>query len=360
MGGIKRGSADLPLHGGKAPRWLFQRMVKLSESVVELIVLEHGTDVLLRRLSDPFWFQSLGCVLGFDWHSSGVTTTVCGALKAALGRIGEDVGLFAAGGKGRSALRTPEELAEIGDRTGMDVRKLVDISRLTAKVDSSLVQDGYHLYHHTLFFSREGKWCVIQQGMNPEVGYARRYHWLGEGLRGFVEKPHSGISADRVHRRIRLNLTDSEAEGIRRGILELIAGGDLLREAERVKRLKLPRRHYIDPSDLDIRNLARTFRSLENSIIAGLEDLLRIRGVGPKTVRALALVSEIVYGAPPSFRDPARYSYAHGGKDGHPYPVRRDVYDLTLHTLREAIGRARIGEREKLEAIRRLSRILND
>ncbi len=356
---MRKGCADLPLHSGKAPPWLFERMVRLSESIVELIVLEHGTEIFLRRLSDPFWFQSLGCVLGFDWHSSGVTTTVCGALKVALGRIGEEVGLFGAGGKGRSALRTPEELREIGERTGAPVEKLIDVSRLTAKVDSSLVQDGYQLYHHALFFDREGRWCVVQQGMNPEAGYARRYHWLGEGLGSFVEEPHSGISADRVHRRIRLNLTDSEAGRIRKSILELLRSGDLLKEAERVKRLKLPPRHYLDPSDLDIRNLERTFRALESSI-DGLEDLLRIRGVGPKTLRALALVSEIVYGAPPSFRDPARYSYAHGGKDGHPYPVRRDVYDLTLDTLKKAIAKAKIGEREKLEAIRRLSRILDD
>lgn len=239
------------------------------------------------------------------------------------------------------------------------MEKLIDVSRLTAKVDSSLVQDGYQLYHHALFFDREGRWCVVQQGMNPEAGYARRYHWLGEGLGSFVEEPHSGISADRVHRRIRLNLTDGRAGRIRKGILELLRSGDLLKEAERVKRLRLPPRHYLDPSDLDIRNLERTFRALESSI-DGLEDLLRIRGIGPKTLRALALVSEIVYGAPPSFRDPARYSYAHGGKDGHPYPVRRDVYDLTLDTLKKAIAKAKIGEREKLEAIRRLSRILDD
>ncbi len=356
---MRRGSADLPLHYGKAPPWLFERMVKLSRSILELVVMEHGRDTLLRRLSDPFWFQSLGCVLGFDWHSSGLTTTVCGALKEALRDVGRDLGIFIAGGKGRTALRTPEELERIGERTGVDVEELKEVSRLTAKVDNVLLQDGYQLYHHVILFSAEGRWCVIQQGMNAEAGYARRYHWLGEGLRSFVEEPHSGISADRVHGRIALNMVAEESRGARSAVVELVRSGDLLRETGKLRSLRLPRRHHLRPEDVNLKDLEKTFRKLKG-YVEDFEDLLRVRGLGPRAMRALALVSEVVYGAEPSFRDPARYAYAHGGKDGHPYPVRREVYDATLETLKTAIARAKIGEREKVEAVKRLSRLLNE
>ena len=356
---MRKGIANLPLHYGKAPPWLFKRMVELSRSILELIVMEHGRETLLRRLSDPFWFQSLGCVLGFDWHSSGLTTTVCGALKEALKDTGGDLGLFMAGGKGRTALRTPEELDLIGDRFGIEVEHLKEVSRITAKVDNALLQDGYQLYHHVLVFTSEGSWAVIQQGMNTEERLARRYHWLGENLESFVEEPHSGISAQKVHEKIILDLTSERSRDSRKSIVELLKDREtLLRELETIKRLDLPRRHYITPEDLNLESLRKTVAGLER--VEGFEDLLKVRGVGPKMLRALTLVSELIYGARPSFEDPARYSFAHGGKDGHPYPVRRDVYDATIETLKRAIEKARIGQKEKVEAIKRLSRVLND
>lgn len=358
---MRRGIANLPLHYGKAPPWIFERMVKLSRYVLEFMVMEHGRKVLLKRLSDPYWFQSLGCVLGFDWHSSGLTTTVCGAIKEALKDIGRDIGVFMAGGKGKTALRTPEELDRIGEILGIDTERLKDISRLVAKVDNTLLQDGYQLYHHTLIFTEEGLWAVVQQGMNEKERYARRYHWFGENLKSFVEEPHSGISAQKVHERITLDMTSSESSESRNAILNLLKDkGTLLKELERVRKLELPRRHYITPEDFNVKKLRDTIKKVDESSLNGFEDLLRQRGIGPKTIRALALVSELLYGAKPSFKDPARYSFAHGGKDGHPYPVQRDVYDVTIDTLKRAIERAKVGNREKVEAIKRLSRILND
>ncbi len=356
---MRRGIANLPLHYGKAPPWLFRRMVELSKSIVELIVMEHGRRTLLERLSDPYWFQSLGCVLGFDWHSSGLTTTVCGAIKEALKDVGGDLGLYMAGGKGKAALNTPTELEIIGDRFGVEVQDLKEISRLTAKVDNALLQDGYQLYHHTIIFTSEGDWAVVQQGMNTEERLARRYHWLGEDLKSFVEEPHSGISAQKVHEKILLDLTSKGSKGTRRAIAELLKDkSKLLKELDTIRRLDLPRRHYITPADFNVEGLKKTVSKLEG--IEDFEDVLRVRGVGPKMLRALALVSELLYGAKPSFEDPARYSFAHGGKDGHPYPVRKDIYDVTIETLKKAIERARVGNREKVEAIKRLSKILND
>ncbi len=356
---VKKGTADLPLHYGKAPPWLFERMVKLLRSILELIVMEHGRDTLLERLSDPFWFQSLGCVAGFDWHSSGLTTTLCGAMKEALKDVGKDIGVYMAGGKGRTALRTPEEIERVGESSGLEVERLKDVSRITAKVDNVLLQDGYQLYHHTIIFTEEGLWAVIQQGMNTEEGYARRYHWLGEGLKSFVEEPHSGISAQRIHRKVRLNMIAKESKDSREAIVKLLNEREvLLSELERMERLSLPRRHYISPEDLNMKRLKETLRRVGE--VKDFEDVLRQRNLGPKAIRALALVSELLYGVKPSFKDPARYSFAHGGKDGHPYPVRREIYDFTVETLKKAIEKAKVGEREKVEAIKKLSKILND
>ena len=336
-------------------------MVILSRSIVELIFLEHGRNTLLERLSDPFWFQSLGCVLGFDWHSSGLTTTVCGALKEALRDIGPEIGIYMAGGKGRTALRTPQEIELLSEKHSLRGELFVEISRLTAKVDSVLLQDGYQIYHHTIIFTKEGSWCVIQQGMNEEMGYARRYHWLGEKVDDFVEEPHSGISSQKLHEKILLNLTSRYSREARNGIKELISDPEfLLKEIARIRVLNMPKRHYILPGDLDIPRIKRTLSGIESGVINTFQDVLKLRGVGPKMMRALALVSELIYGMKPSFKDPARYTFAHGGKDGHPFPVRRDIYDLTIDTLKRAIEKAKVGQREKVEAIKRLSRILNE
>ena len=357
---MRKGFADLPLHHGKAPPWLFKRMVELSRNIVELVVLEHGREAFLERVADPYWFQSFGCVLGFDWHSSGLTTTVCGALKESLRYIGKELGLFVVGGKGKSALRTPEELDRLGEIVGMNTKGLKEISRVVAKVDNNLLQDGYQLYHHTLIFTEDGSWAVVQQGLNAENRYARRYHWLGDRVNNLVEEPHSGISAQKVHEKIILNMVSKESRGSRRSITELIRDKEfLLRELEKMESLKMPSRHYIKGEDLNLRKLRDTVKKIDTGSVEGFEDLLKQRGIGPKTIRALTLVSELVYGEKPSFKDPARYTFAHGGKDGHPFPVQREIYDATIDILKRAISKAKIGEREKVDALKRLSRILN-
>ncbi len=357
---MRKGIANLPLHYGKAPPWLFKRMVELSRSIVELMVIEHGRKTLLERLSDPFWFQAFGCVLGFDWHSSGLTTTVCGALKESLRGLDRELGVFVVGGKGKSALRTPEELEKLGELTGLDTENLKDVSRLVAKVDNTLLQDGYQLYHHTFVFTEDGSWAVIQQGMNTEKRYARRYHWLGDGLKSFVEEPHSGISSQVIHERIELNMTARESRDTRSSITELLRDKKaLLKELDKIETLNLPSRHYIRREDLNLKRLKDTVKKVKEEDIKVFEDVLRQRGIGPKTIRALALISELVYGTKPSFRDPARYTFAHGGKDGHPFPVQRDIYDASIETLKRAISKAKVGEREKVEAIKKLSEILN-
>ncbi|RLJ70366.1 hypothetical protein BCF55_0637 [Hydrogenivirga caldilitoris] len=358
---MRRGIANLPLHYGKAPPWLFKRMVELSKSIVELIVIEHGRRTFLERLSDPYWFQAFGCVLGFDWHSSGLTTTVCGALKESLKGLDRELGLYVAGGKGKSALKTPEELERIGETVGINTETLKDISRLVAKVDNTLLQDGYQLYHHTIIFTEEGLWAVVQQGMNTNNRYARRYHWFGGGLKSFVEEPHSGISAQKVHERITLNMTAKESRDSRESITELLKNKDiLLREIESIETLNLPRRHDVRREDVDLKKLRETVKKVREEDIKEFEDVLRQRGMGPKTIRALALVSELIYGAKPSFKDPARYSFAHGGKDGYPFPVQKELYDGTIDTLKRAIAKAKVGDREKVDAIKKLSKILND
>ncbi len=310
----RTGVANLPLHYGKAPPWLFQRMVKLAQAIVLAIVEDYTPQEVLRRLSDPFWFQAFGCVLGFDWHSSGVTTTVCGALKEGLRGLEHESGLFIAGGKGKVSRQTPSELEAIGQRLGLDTSYHIYASRMSAKVDSSALQDGYQIYHHSFFLAADGAWAVVQQGMNEFTRYARRYHWLGEKIEDFVCEPHNAICSD--------------------------GRGEAL--------------NHVAREDINPKNLARTLLSTYERKPDGFEGLIALRGVGPKTIRALSLVSEMVYGVPSSRRDPALYSFAHGGKDGHPYPVDRENYDRTIHFLTEALRRAKVGERERLDSLRKL------
>lgn len=358
--GARKAIANLPLHYGKAPHWLFERMVKLSKSLIEILIMEYGREELLRRLSDPFWFQSFGCILGFDWHSSGLTTTLCGAIKEALRGLGDDIGVYAVGGKGRSALNTPKELDALCKKVGADAEALKDVSRLVAKVDNVLLQDGYQLYHHTLIFTKEGLWCVVQQGMNVNAGYARRYHWLSFNVKSFVEEPHSGICGDAVHEMIDLNMVAKESKNARDAIKELLSDRRILiKELEKIETLNMPKRHYISPKDFNVKKLKDDIKKLEEREIKVFEDVLRIVGVGSKMIRALALVSELIFGTKASFKDPAKYAFAHGGKDGHPYPVRRDIYDATIDSLKRILEKAKMGDREKIEAIKKLSRILS-
>lgn len=358
---MRTGVANLPLHGGKCPAWLFARMTGMLGALIEAMVCDAGPDEVLRRLSDPFWFQALGCALGFDWHSSGLTTTVCGALKEALKDRAGRLGIFVAGGKGKTSRRTPDEIRDCADRfpVAKDAGELVFASRMSAKVDNSAVQDGYQLYHHTFVFTGSGRWAVIQQGMNEVNRQARRYHWLGDTVEDFVCEPHQAVCCDQ--RGETLNLVTRESDPARRVI------GELAREKpERLVRdltllqekdlLRLPARHRVELADIHPSNLHRVLLKSYERQPENFAALLATPGVGPKALRALSLLSELAYGTPPSYRDPARFSFAHGGKDGHPFPVDRATYDHSIAFLRRALSESRLGRGEKLEAFRRLGR----
>ncbi|MFC2082015.1 DUF763 domain-containing protein [Candidatus Bipolaricaulota bacterium] len=359
-GVMKRATADLPLHHGRAPRWLFARMTKLAGEVTQLVVLEHGAEGMLARLSNPGWFQAFGCVLGFDWHSSGLTTTTCGAIKEGIKGREEELGLFIGGGKGSASRKTPAELTAWGDRIGVDADPLIDASRTSAKVDSAAVQDGYQIYHHVFLFDRESRWAVVQQGMNENNGMARRYHWLSLSVDDFVCEPHAAICCDR--RAPSLNLVASDSGGTRAASAELALQRpeELVGELTRLKRLALPRRHEIVLADISPSRLERIFLKTYEAQPTDFKELLCLPGVGAKSIRALSLIAELVYGKAPSYEDPARFSFAHGGKDGIPYPVDRPLYDQTIELLGKAIRRAKLGQSEEIRALRRLDRYFGE
>jgi hypothetical protein len=333
-------------------------MTLLAREITLVMVEEYGPRAVLQRLADPFWFQSFGCVLGFDWHSSGITTTVCGALKEGLRGREQDTGIFVAGGKGKTSRQTPRELDAYGERAGLDPGPLVYSSRMAAKVDSAAVQDNYELYHHTFIVSREGgevSWCVVQQGMNAGTRMARRYHWLSTELEDFTCEPHHAVCSDA--RSAALNMVALEAAPARDVSASLAAEkpAAVIGELRRLREINLPRRHRLLIDDIDPGRIERILLRTYERPPADFETLLATRGVGAKAVRALALVAELVYGAPAAFRDPARYAFAHGGKDRTPYPVDRETYDRTIETLKRAVDQARLGRRDKLHALRRLS-----
>jgi len=355
---IRTGVAYLPLHGGKAPRWLFDRMTKLSREISIAIVAEFGPEEMLRRLSDPFWFQGLGCVLGFDWHSSGVTTTVCGALKEGTKGLEDELGLYITGGKGKTSRQTPAQITTYSEIISRDPAPLIYASRMSAKVDSCAVQDGYQLYHHTFLFTAKGDWAVIQQGMNERNRYARRYHWLGEDVKDFVCEPHAAICSQGFGNA--LNMVAAESEGARAVVAQVASKEspeNLVKELNKLKSLDLPSRHYLSLQDLHPDRLEKIFLHTYDRKPECFESLMGMQGVGPKTIRALSLISELVWGVAPSFHDPARYSFAHGGKDGIPYPVDRKTYDKSVDILARAVRKAKLGNREEMEALRRLHRV---
>jgi hypothetical protein len=333
-------------------------MVRLSREITIAIISDFGAEEMLRRLSNPYWFQALGCILGYDWHSSGVTTTLCGALKEGIKGLERDLGLFVAGGKGKTSRRTPSELEGWGDLLSLDPIPLIYASRMSAKVDSAGIQDGYQLYHHTFLFTTGGSWAVVQQGMNETKRYARRYHWLGEAVSSFVNEPHSAILSEAKGQA--LNLVAGESDPARTTITTLATEEKpehLLADLKRLKTLDLPPRHYLSTDDLHPDSISKILLSTYERQPNDFEELLGLKGVGAKTLRALSLLSELVYGVAPSYRDPARYSFAHGGKDGIPYPVDRKTYDQSIGLLRKAINKTRLGIREKNEAMGRLRRL---
>ena len=361
---MRTGTANLPLHGGRCPAWLFAKMVPLGRAIVETIALEFGPEEVLARLSDPIWFQALGCVLGFDWHSSGLTTTVTGALKEGLRPIENELGVFIAGGKGAASRKTPSEIQTAGEKYGLPnfLERLVYSSRMAAKVDNTAIQDGFQLYHHVFAFTRSGKWAVVQQGMNSENRYARRYHWLGQLEQEFVDEPHSGILGSRAIEVLDLTAKESERARWASASLARQNPSETLDELARLRGeprqgvlpgFTLPRSHPVPNSGYLNRALLAAYERQPEDF----EKLLAIEGVGPATIRALALVAEVVWGTPASRKDPVRYSFAHGGKDGFPYPVSREQYGQTINTFEHAIKGAKLGHSDKMRALKRLSQL---
>jgi len=365
----RTGVAKLPLHYGKAPRWLTARMEKLAREVVTIVVDEYGANEFLKRISDPFWFQALGCVLGYDWHSSGVTTVVTGVLKKAVDP--ETHGIAVCGGKGKASRKTPLEIETVGGKFGFSTSNIETLrytSKMSAKVDNTAVQAGYRLYHHAFFVAENGKWAVVQQGMCLQDRTARRYHWLSENIKNFVVEPHNAIVGD-AKRDTVLDMTAEESEGSRK------ASVDIAKESpEKIKRMIIPTNPEYQKSlhewlprtadhkySIGVLSMPRSInwkalKEVYEFQPSNYEELLAFKGVGPATVRGLALVAELVYGEKPSWKDPVKYSFAYGGKDGVPYPVDRRAMDESIQILKQAIQEAKIGDKERIHSLQRLRR----
>jgi hypothetical protein len=370
---FRTGVASLPLHGGKAPAWLTVRMRKLAKEVVSIIVDEQGTDAFLTRLSDPFWFQAFGCVLAYDWHSSGVTTVLTGVLKQALSP--KEHGIAICGGKGRTSRKTPLEIAEVGEKFGFGedrIQALTYTSRMTAKVDNTAVQAGYQLYHHAFLLTEDGKWAVIQQGMSAEDRTARRYHWLSDATANLIVEPHNAVVGD-VKREKALNMTAKASEGSRKASVDIAKESPArvmrLFEATRPLHQKSlqdwlpmakvdPWRQSVEALNMPRRMSWETMRRVYEFQPRNYEELLSVKGVGPATVRGLALVAELIYGEKPSWADPVKFSFAYGGKDGVPFPVDRRAMDASIQVLRQTVEAARVGDKEKARSLRRLRRFV--
>jgi hypothetical protein len=350
----RSGAADLPLHNGYVPQWLAERMARLGLAVTEVLLTEYGKSEVIRRLSDPFWFQSLGAVMGMDWHSSGITTSVMGALKRAINPLSRQLGIYICGGKGAASRKAPEEIVKVCDSTGLDAVQLVRCSKLSAKVDNTVVQDGFQLYLHNFVISDEGQWTVIQQGMSERSSMARRYHWHSAGLHSFVEEPHTAICG--TNQGEILNLADRQALPARNAVLSLTREKPETMMQD-IQQLVLPAHHDVRTEDVDLRRLGAILWLAFDKRPADFEELLLLEGVGPRTLQSLALVSEVIHGTPSRFRDPARFAFAHGGKDGHPFHVPVKVYDETIGILQSAIQKAKVGQSDRLEAIRQLSMV---
>lgn len=344
--------ADLPLHHGHVPAWLADRMTALGGAVTEAIIVEYGQSVFLQRLSDPLWFQAFGSVLGMDWHSSGITTSVMGALKRAVNVRSAELGLYICGGRGKHSRKTPEELLKIASKTGLDGDALVRNSRLAAKVDNTAIQDGFQLYLHNFILTSTGEWAVVQQGMNDSTGMARRYHWHSSQFKSFLQNPHVGVTGE--NKGLILNLTHEEAAPTQQSILQLTkeSPDKMLTEA---RKIIMPRHHEVRASDVNLKRLGAILTLAHEKDLQDFDTLLLLEGVGPRAIQSLTLVSEVIHGTPSRFTDPARFSFAHGGKDANPFPVPLKVYDESINVLKTAVEKAKIGQSEKLKAIQQLS-----
>ena len=351
----RSGIADLPLHGGRVPSWLAERMTKLGTAITENIVYDYGTSAFLSRLSDPFWFQAFGAVMGMDWHSSGITTSVMGALKRGLGPKANELGLYICGGRGRFSRNTPNELRAIAEQRGFDGEALVRTSRLTARVDNNAIADGFQIYLHSFIVTSTGEWAVVQQGLNDRNGMARRYHWHSASVRDFVAEPHTGIVGE--NQGTIMNLVDAEAGHAQSSMLE-IAKEHPEKTLGEARHLRMPSHHEVRARDVDLKRLGAVLAVAYERDLKNFADLLLLEKLGPRTLQSLALVAEVVHGAPSRFNDPARFSFAHGGKDGHPHPVPLKTYDESLNFLRTSLDAAKVGDKDKIEGFRRLERFV--
>src|SRR6266850_3279129 len=351
----RSGVADLPLHGGRVPQWLAERMTRLGTAITETIVQDYGTSAFLSRLSDPFWFQALGSVMGMDWHSSGITTSVMGALKRGLASRADELGIYICGGRGRFSRNTPSELRSIAERRGFDGEDLVRTSRLTARIDNNAIADGFQIYLHSFVVTASGEWAVVQQGLNDGSGMARRYHWHSASVRDFVAEPHTGIVGE--NQGTIMNLVDSQATTAQTAMLEIVHEHPE-RTLGAARHLSMPRHHSVRSENVDLKRLGAVLALAYERDLHDFAELLLLEKLGPRTLQSLALVAEVVHGAPSRFNDPARFSFAHGGKDRHPFPVPLKTYDESLNFLRTSLDRARLGGDEKLDGFRRLERFV--
>ncbi len=350
----RSGTADLPLHGGRVPAWLADRMTRLGTAISESILLHYGPSELLSRLSDPFRFQALGSVMGMDWHSSGITTSVVGALKRGLNPRAHELGIYICGGRGRHSRNTPDELRAVAEKTGLDGEGLVRTSRLTARIDNNAIADGFQIYLHAFVLTAGGEWAVIQQGLNDEAGLARRYHWHSATVRDFTCEPHTAIAG--AYQGEIMNLVDAQARSAQTALLDIshqtpdITLRDLC--------FAMPAHHDVRAADVDLKRLGAVLAVAYERDLHDFASLLLLEKLGPRTLQSLALIAEVVHGTPVRFSDPARFSFAHGGKDGHPFPVPLKTYDVSLSILRSALDSAKAGDREKLDGMRRLDQFV--
>jgi hypothetical protein len=349
----RSGIADLPLHSGRVPQWLAERMTKLGTAITETIIRDYGTSMLLSRLSDPFWFQALGAVMGMDWHSSGITTAVMGALKRGLASRADELGIYICGGRGRFSRNTPQELRAIAERRGFDGEALVRTSRLTARVDNNAIADGFQIYLHSFVVTANGEWAVVQQGLNDHSGLARRYHWHSQAVRSFVAEPHAAIVGE--NQGMIMNLVAAQAEPAQAALLNIV--GEKPETTLKVaRRLRMPDHHDVRAENIDLKRLGAVLAVAYERDFHDFAEVLLLEHLGPRTLQSLALIAEVVHGAPSRFSDPARFSFAFGGKDRHPFPVPLKTYDESLNILRRSLDAAKFGDKEKLDGFRRLDR----
>ncbi len=355
----RSGTADLPLHGGRVPAWLAERMTRLGTAISESVLYHYGPPELLSRLGDPFWFQALGCVMGMDWHSSGITTSVMGALKRGLNPRAHELGIYVCGGRGRHSRKTPDELREVADRNSLNGDELARTSRLTAKIDNNAIADGFQLYLHSFVVSKNGDWTVVQQGMNEGSGLARRYHWHSASVRDFTSDPHTAIVGDTVFAGDIMNLVDHRAKEAQSALLE-ISKDPPERTLAEARKLSMPRHHDVRAGNVDLKRLGAVLAVSHERELRDFASLLLLENLGPRTLQSLALFAEVVHGTPTRFADPARFSFAHGGKDGHPFPVPLKTYDESLSVLRRSLDAAKIGHTEKLDGFKRLDQFVRN